>query len=314
MKKDKEVGLPEVEMEEFGEDENPNDPISKRILTMITMRWLLPRLLVVIFLIVLLVWIFQAEGGLGFEEATIFGLHALLMSLFAVVFTQEGVMAYSQSLLKFTRNRRVFKNFHICCHIMGMVCAVLGLVTIVYYKSLSPQPVVFPFYTAYSPHSWVGIALLSLWFIQMVVGTYSHIATLNPDQKRTFSRYHGFLGKFIYGLGLVTCAMGFQDMQSSDLASSTPPGMQLSSDMMSGMDSSSMTTGMDMMSGMVMTTAMDMSGMVMTSDMSSMMSSNMTDMMSMSGYFPNSPLAQYSSAGSFLLILVGLATFFNFIR
>jgi len=34
---------------------------------------------------------------------------------------------------------------------------------------------------------------------------------------------HSFLGKIVYATGLATCAMGFQDMQGSDLSSSMPP-------------------------------------------------------------------------------------------
>jgi hypothetical protein len=73
-------------------------------------RSILPRLIVVIFLIILFLWIYQAEGGIGFQEATVFGWHALLMSLFVVVFTQEALLAYSSPLIGyFTKNRTIIK-------------------------------------------------------------------------------------------------------------------------------------------------------------------------------------------------------------
>jgi len=73
-------------------------------------RSVLPRVVVVIFFIVLFLWIYQAEGGIGFQEATVFGWHALLMSLFIVVFTQEALLAYSSPLIGFfTKNRTLIK-------------------------------------------------------------------------------------------------------------------------------------------------------------------------------------------------------------
>ncbi|KAF9202013.1 hypothetical protein BGZ49_007807 [Haplosporangium sp. Z 27] len=188
-------------------------------------RSILPRFFVVVFLIVLFLWIYQAEGGIGFQEATLFGWHALLMSLFVVVFTQEALLAYSSPLVGFfTKNRTIIKYYHVACHLLGLICAVGGLLAIVYYKKLSPQPIAFPFYNVYSPHSWAGIAFLSLWSLQLLAGLYVYVVGKQSiDQKRSFNRLHRFLGKSIYVVGLATCAMGFQDMQSSDLASSTSP-------------------------------------------------------------------------------------------
>ncbi|GJJ77623.1 solute carrier family 31 (copper transporter), member 1 [Entomortierella parvispora] len=229
-------------------------------------RSILPRFIAVIFLIILFLWIYQAEGGIGFQEANLFGWHALLMSLFIVVFTQEALLAYSSPLIGFlTKNRTLIKYYHVACHLLGLICAVGGLCAIVYYKKLSPQPVVFPFFTLYSAHSWTGIVFLLLWTLQILAGFHVHIARKKQtaEHKRVFRQFHGFLGKSVYAVGLVTCAMGFQDMQSSDLASSTPPNPV-----------------------------------------------NMTmSMGDMQGYFPNSNLAQYSSACSLLLVFSGMATF-----
>jgi len=150
----------------------------------------------------------------------------------------------------------------------------LGIVAIVYYKNLSPQPVAFPFYAVYSPHSWLGIAVLVLWSVQLVAGIYIHIiGDLSSNDKILLAKVHRYLGKVIYVAGLATCALGLQDMQSSDLASSTPP--------MPGMQDN-MAMGSEMVMG---------------------------GSMNMTGYYPNSPQAQYSSACTILLLLLGMATF-----
>jgi len=248
-------------------------PTARRLSIVSDLKWqILLRLVTVVFLITLLLWIFQAEGGLGFDETTIFGLHALLMSLF-VIFTQESILAFSAPLIgPITKKRFILKFYHAGLHFLSMVCFICGLVAIAYYKSLSPEPIVFPFYTLYSPHSWIGVALLSLWTLQVLaVGYVFVMSVLAPSYKYpSFFTYHRYLGKCVYAVGLATCAMGFQDMQSSDLAGSTPPG----------------------------------------TNMTDMMMMNMT----MAGYYPDSDLAQYASAGSLLLLISGLFTFALFLR
>jgi len=252
-----------------------------RILQILT--WSLPRILAVIFLIVLLVWIFQAEGGLGFDEATVFGFHALFMALFIVIFTQESVLAFASPLISgpFRKERsRIQRYFHIGFHVLGIVCAMLGIVAIVYYKNLSPLPLAFPFYSVYSPHSWLGISLLILWGLQFTAGIYIHTIG-NPSTDAQIMKMHRYLGKVIYVTGLATCALGLQDMQSSDLASSTPP--------MPGIyDTLSMGDGQTVI-----------------------VSGNLT--INVTGYFPNSPEAQYSSSCTILLLYLGMATFGNLV-
>ena len=58
----------------------------------------------------------------------------------------------------------------------------------------------------------MGIALLSLWTIQLIAGLYVHTppAVLGLEYKNLLRKYHRFLGMFIYAVGLATCAMGFQ--------------------------------------------------------------------------------------------------------
>jgi hypothetical protein len=224
-------------------------------------HWLvavMPRVLAFIFMVLLGLWIHKAEGGMrlrdvGFVESNLFGYHALLMAFFVVIFMQESLLAWSAPI--FTSHVHK-KAFHVLCHVVGLIFAILGVVAIVKYKKLSPEPIVFPFFTCYSPHSWTAIVFWSLWGIQI----FCKLAFTLPIT------YHRFLGNCVYGVGLAVCAMGLQDMQSSDLAYSTPP-----------------------------------------MDMADMAAMNMT----MSGYYPNSVEARLASAGSIVLVFLGMATFFT---
>jgi len=110
----------------------------------------------------------------------------------------------------------------------------------------------------------------------MAAGLYIHASgSLSLDNKRTLAKIHVYLGKIIYVTGLATCALGLQDMQSSDLASSTP-----------------------LMPGPIDSYSMDQTVIV---------SGNST--MNLTGYFPDSLEAQCSCAGTILLFLLGIATF-----
>jgi len=182
------------------------------------LTWALPRLILVPFLTLFFMWVIQAEGGVGFDEAGLFGLHAVLMVLFVVVCTQEAILTYSVPLLGPLMDRRLVKKwFHLTLHLCGMGLAIGGLIAITAYKRLSPTPVNFPFFSMYSPHSWVAICFLTLWLLQLIAGFATYLIIQSPHTRAAASKYHRFLGLVTYTTGIVTCALGFQDMQSSDL-------------------------------------------------------------------------------------------------
>jgi len=183
----------------------------------------LARVFGLLFFIILMIWCAEAEGGFGFAEASVFGLHALFMGLFVIVCLQESLLCFSVlPLLRLccvAPSSVAVRALHITCHVLSLIFIVLGLVAIVYYKSLSPQPVAYPFFTMYSPHSWAAVALLCMWGIQAIGGSlFGKCCRLSLNARLMLRKLHSFNGKFIYGLALATAALGFQDMQGSDLA------------------------------------------------------------------------------------------------
>jgi hypothetical protein len=167
---------------------------------------------------VLAPWIFLAEGGLGIDFLTIFGWHALMMSL-AVIVLQESILTPRNAWFKSCKTKVNTKWVHSFLNILMFICITGGLIAIVQYKYLSPQPVVYPFYIMYSPHSWLAIVFLILLGGQVFLGIGTHMLTVIPERE-----YHKFLGIASYTIGLVVCCLGLQDMQSSDLAGSAPLG------------------------------------------------------------------------------------------
>lgn len=185
-----------------------------------------PRIITLIFFIILFLWIYGAEGGIGITENSIFGWHALLMSIAVLICMQEAILMISSPLMQPGCPLDSYK-YHIILHVLTGLCAMGGAIAMNYYKVLSPQPAVYPFYRVFSPHSWMGITLLFLWCIQFIAGC---IARMRGWSKNGY-KYHKFLGYCVYIIGLVTCALGFQSMQSSDLSSTStmsyPPHSKL---------------------------------------------------------------------------------------
>lgn len=73
--------------------------------------WFLPRATSLVYLVVLLVWIVQAEGSFGYAEASVFGWHPLLMSFFVVMFTNEALLTYKSPLLPQLSNNRAYLRY-----------------------------------------------------------------------------------------------------------------------------------------------------------------------------------------------------------
>jgi Ctr copper transporter family len=68
--------------------------------------WIMPRLCSLVFLVILLVWIVEVEGSFGYVEESVFGWHALLMSFFIAMFTNEAILTYSVPLFPQLCNNR----------------------------------------------------------------------------------------------------------------------------------------------------------------------------------------------------------------
>jgi len=200
--------------------------------------WALPRVCIFIFLVIMLVWTIQVEGSLGFDLNSTFGWHSIFMTLAGPVFMTEAVLAFTSPFIDpklFTldrsKRRSILEHIHAFLHVASLFCGVVALVGIAYYKKLNEvgsgsgsdlqlggnfelDGFTFPFFTMFSPHSWAGVATISLWGIQLLVRLCTYVRN---DWNSGLARWHGFFGKVVYVSTLATCAIGLNDMQSSDL-------------------------------------------------------------------------------------------------
>ena len=188
-----------------------------------TLIWWLPRLSWVVLLILTLVWVVQVEGSLGFDLDTTFGWHAWFMLMAGPVCLGEALLAVSLpnnlgvlAAADPLKRRQHSVLLHLGLHLLSLVFAILGLVAIGYYKQLNAAAT-FPFWSMFSPHSWLGVAVLTLWTLQFIARLL-HYAIRSPALRLVSNRLHLFFGKVIFVSALATCALGFQDMQGSDLS------------------------------------------------------------------------------------------------
>ena len=78
--------------------------------------WILPRLISMILVIVVIVWVYQTQGA--FMSSSVFGYHALFMTLFIAVFTNEALLSYAIPLLPQLAKDR--KNLRYAGYILGI--------------------------------------------------------------------------------------------------------------------------------------------------------------------------------------------------
>ena len=109
---------------------------------------------------------------------------------------------------------------HLLLHAATVVFTILALVAIGFYKSLNVAATGpgFPFWTLFSPHSWLGLVIIIFWVVQFFARIGHTYWLVSPHAKAISNRLHIFFGKAIFVGALATCALGFQDMQSSDLS------------------------------------------------------------------------------------------------
>jgi cytochrome b561 len=145
------------------------------------------------------------------------------MSLFVAVILNEAVLAYKAPLVvKFmVKDRARLKFFHTICHSLSAVCIILGLLSIASYKNAISDPKYPTFDSMYSAHSWLGVVLIGIWVLQGCCGIIKFCmkrTKQDVSQEKKIVAVHHFFGYCIYALGLTTCALGFQSMQTSDIA------------------------------------------------------------------------------------------------
>ncbi|KAI3970992.1 hypothetical protein MKX01_024639 [Papaver californicum] len=163
---------------------------------------LLIRIMGVVVSVLVLTWTLHYRGGLALfsdNKDLIFNVHPVLMLIGLILINGEAMLAYKT--MSGTKNFK--KLVHLTLQFLALMLSVIGVLAALKFhidKGID---------NFYSLHSWLGLACIFLFIIQLAAGfvtfwypggTRSSRAALMP--------WHVFFGIYIYALAVVTAVTG----------------------------------------------------------------------------------------------------------
>lgn len=172
--------------------------------------------LAIVAAIMVLVWCLGFRGGLAWEDTNknlIFNLHPVLMLIGLIIIGGEAIMSYKGLNLR----KEVKKVIHLVLHAIALILGIIGIYAAFKYHNESA------IVNLYSLHSWLGIAVISLYGIQWLYGFVIFFYPGGSTGLRSESLpWHVLFGLFVYILAVANAAIGFLEkltfLENSGLA------------------------------------------------------------------------------------------------
>ncbi|KAI5442577.1 transmembrane ascorbate ferrireductase 2 [Lathyrus oleraceus] len=160
------------------------------------------RAIGVLIILLLLTWVLHFRGGLALfsdNKDLIFNVHPVLMVIGLVLINGEGMLAYKT--VSGTKNFK--KTVHLALQFLALGLSIIGLWAA--WKFHNDKGID----NFYSLHSWLGLACLLLFFIQLAAG----FATFwypggSRNSRVALMPWHVFFGTYIYALAIATTTTG----------------------------------------------------------------------------------------------------------
>ncbi|GAV81262.1 Cytochrom_B561 domain-containing protein [Cephalotus follicularis] len=173
--------------------------------------------------VLVLVWVTHFRGGLAWEatnKSLIFNIHPVLMLIGLIIIGGEGIMSYKALPFK----KEVKKLIHLGLHGIAIILGIVGIYAAFKYHNESS------IVNLYSLHSWLGIAIISLYGIQWI---YGFLVFFYPGGSTTIrsesAPWHVLFGVFVYVLAVGNAAIGLLEkltfLESSGLAKYGPEAL-----------------------------------------------------------------------------------------
>ncbi|XP_057736544.1 transmembrane ascorbate ferrireductase 1 [Arachis stenosperma] len=167
-------------------------------------------------IILVLVWNIHFRGGLAWDadnKNLIFNLHPVLMILGLIFLGGEAIISYKSLPLK----KEVKKVIHLTLHAIALALGIFGICAA--FKNHNESGIA----NLYSLHSWLGIAVISLYVIQWLYGfVIFFFPGGTPAIRRESLPWHVLFGLFVYVLAIGTASLGFLEkltfLENSGLA------------------------------------------------------------------------------------------------
>ncbi|KAL9226565.1 hypothetical protein vseg_002362 [Gypsophila vaccaria] len=153
--------------------------------------------------VLVLTWLLHYRGGLALfshNKPLIFNVHPLLMVVSLVLLNGEAMLAYRT--VPGTKSFK--KQIHLALQLLAFVVAVIGVWAV--WKFHSEKGVDH----LYTLHSWLGVACLLLFTIQLAAGfTTFWYPGGSKNSRASLLPWHVFYGVYIYALAIATTVSGF---------------------------------------------------------------------------------------------------------
>ncbi|XP_008569357.1 PREDICTED: cytochrome b561 [Galeopterus variegatus] len=148
-------------------------------------------------------WLGLYRGGIAWEGALQFNVHPLCMVIGLIFLQGDALLVY-----RVFRNeaKRTTKVLHGLLHVFAFVIALVGLVAVFDYHKKEGYA------DLYSLHSWFGILVFVLYFVQWLVGfSFFLFPGASFSLRSRYRPQHIFFGATIFLLSVVTALLGLKE-------------------------------------------------------------------------------------------------------
>ncbi|KAB0367209.1 hypothetical protein FD755_020533 [Muntiacus reevesi] len=148
-------------------------------------------------------WLGVYRGGIAWESALQFNVHPLCMIIGLVFLQGDALLVY-----RVFRNeaKRTTKVLHGLLHVFAFVIALVGLVAVFDHHRKEGYA------DLYSLHSWCGILVFALFFVQWLVGfSFFLFPGASFSLRSRYRPQHVFFGAAIFLLSVATALLGLKE-------------------------------------------------------------------------------------------------------
>uniref|UniRef100_A0A3B4AA27 Plasma membrane ascorbate-dependent reductase CYBRD1 n=1 Tax=Periophthalmus magnuspinnatus TaxID=409849 RepID=A0A3B4AA27_9GOBI len=152
-------------------------------------------------IIFVLIWVLHYREGLAWDGGSAeFNWHPVLM-VAGLIFLQGTAIIIFRLPWTWACNKQVMKWIHACLHLLAFTLTVISTVAVFDFHNTAKIP------NMYSLHSWLGIAAVILYCLQIVVGVVLYLIPITPVSWRAaFMPVHVFFGTLLF-VGIISVAL-----------------------------------------------------------------------------------------------------------
>ncbi|KAM4609190.1 plasma membrane ascorbate-dependent reductase CYBRD1 [Polymixia lowei] len=157
-------------------------------------------------IIFVLIWALYFKEGLAWDGGLPeFNWHPVLM-VTGLIFLQGIAIIVYRLPWTWKCSKLMMKFIHAGLHLLAFIFAVISIVAVFDFHNTANIP------NMYSLHSWVGLAAIILYSLQLVLGLGVYLIPITPvSLRRTFMPLHVYSGLLIFASVIATALMGITE-------------------------------------------------------------------------------------------------------